>query len=118
MNIPTTAFQIFPKGHYRATVHGDVTHAPSESFFLKFQLLIIFTTVRMILQVLTLIRILNSLMFPNEVRPGFHNFYNFLRQTQIEQCYTFINSCPPLFPQVLIIRLEFMMTKKVKKKNS
>lgn len=101
MNIPTTAFQIFPKGHYRATVHGDVTHAPSESFFLKFQLLIIFTTVWMILEVLTLIRILNSLVFPNEVRPEFHKFYNFLRQTQIEQCYTFINSCPPLFPSSL-----------------
>lgn len=45
----TAAFQLFPKGHYRATVHGDVTHAPRESFF-KIQLLMIFTTVWMILQ--------------------------------------------------------------------
>lgn len=52
----STAFQIFPKGHYRATVHGDVTHAPRESFF-KIQLLMIFTTVWMILQGLTQIRI-------------------------------------------------------------
>lgn len=34
--IPTTALQIFQKGHYRATVHGDVTHAPTEIFFLNF----------------------------------------------------------------------------------
>lgn len=33
--LKSTAFQIFPKGHYRATVHGDVTHAPRESFFLN-----------------------------------------------------------------------------------
>lgn len=65
----TTAFHIFPKGHYRATVHGDVTHAPRESFFLN-STLVDFTTVWMILQGLTQIRILNSLMFPKEVRPG------------------------------------------------
>lgn len=71
----TTAFQIFPKGHYSATVHGDVTRAPSESF--ETQLLLIFTTVLMILQGLTQIRILNSLMFPKEVR-WFHKWKTML----------------------------------------
>lgn len=77
----TTAFQIFSKGHYSATVHGNVTHAPSESF--EIHLLLIFTTVWLILQGLTQIRILNSLMFPEEVR-WFHKwktmfcFYVFL----------------------------------------
>lgn len=35
-------FQNIPKGHFRGLVHGDVTHAPSESFW-KFHFLIIFT---------------------------------------------------------------------------
>lgn len=42
MNVPTTAFKTFPKGHIRGLVHGDVTHAPSERFW-KFHILIIFT---------------------------------------------------------------------------
>lgn len=35
-----------------------------------------------------------SLMFPKEVR-WFHECYNFLRQTNGKQCYTFIYSCLP-----------------------
>lgn len=45
--------------------------------FFEIQLLLIFTTVWMILQGLTQIRILNSLMFPKEVR-RFHKWKTML----------------------------------------
>lgn len=67
-------------------------HLPK--FFFLISTLENFTTVWVILQVLTQIRILNSFMFPKEVHSGSIN-------TNGNQCYTFINLGPPLFPQVL-----------------
>lgn len=97
-HIITTAFHIFPKGHYRATVHGDVTHAPSESCFWNSTLVDFYYSLD------------DSPRFNSN--PYFELFNvskgSTSRVPQMENNVMLL--CIPLFPWILVIGLEFMMT--------